>query len=95
MLSNFMHATNRNSKTFLWIDFVKNVFIKCGHVYIWDSQYFPNRKWLYANFKQKLTDLFISDFHAKKTTKAYILTKDYLRQPSNLKIILIRHLINF
>ena len=30
-----------------------------------DSQSFPNRKWLYANFKQKLTYLFISDFHAK------------------------------
>ena len=65
MLSNFMYATNRNSKTFLWIEFVKNVFTKCGHMYFWDSQSFPNRKWLYANFKQKLTDLFISDFHAK------------------------------
>ena len=34
-------------------------------MYIWDSQSFPNRKWMYVNFKQKLTDLFISDFHAK------------------------------
>jgi len=61
-----MYATNRNSNTFLWIEFVKNViFIKCGHVHIWDSQSFSNRKWLYVSVKQKLTDLFISHFHAK------------------------------
>jgi len=31
-----------------------------------NSQSFPNRHWMYANFKQKLTDLFISDFLANK-----------------------------
>jgi len=44
---------------------LKNVFIKCGHIHIWDSQFCSNRKWLYVSVKQKLTDLFISHFHAK------------------------------
>jgi len=55
MLSYFMYATNRNTNTFLLIEFVKNVSIKCGHTHIWDPQSFRNRKWLFANVKQKLT----------------------------------------
>jgi len=49
--------------------FMDRIFKKCiykyGDIHIWDSHIlFSNRKWLDANVKQKLTDLFIYDFHA-------------------------------
>ena len=54
-----------NITLFSWIKQVKNILVKCGLINIWDSQSFPNDKWLKLTIKQKLKDLYINSWFSK------------------------------
>ena len=61
-LSNYINSPESRKSKYFWINYVKNILIKCGHINIWESHLFPNNKWLQLNVKQKLSDLFINEW---------------------------------
>lgn len=59
------NSLSRNlQKHYPWISCVKDILIKCGLYGIWITHAFSNQKWLSETTKQKLKDLFISDWHS-------------------------------
>lgn len=50
---------------FKWLDNVRNILVTCGLSGIWDSQSFPNAKWLLAAVKQKLIDIFVTKWYSE------------------------------
>ena len=67
---------------------------------MWSHEYlgftiFPKQKMAVCQFQTKVYRFFISDFHAKINNDSKYANYRFLRQPSNLKIILLRHIFNF
>lgn len=56
---------NGGRNQFKWLKYVKNVLISCGFSGIWDTHMYPNRTWLIKATKQKLTDLFLNEWHSQ------------------------------
>ena len=51
-------------KSFPWLHSLREIFIKCGQYGLWESQTFPNKEWLKATIKQRLTDLFKNEWYS-------------------------------
>ena len=56
---------NHRNSTFKWLENVRSILISCGFSGIWDSQSFPNRKWLIKSTRQKLIDLFLNEWKSQ------------------------------
>ena len=63
MLSNYNHEIVQINK-YPWIKNVKDIFVKCGLINIWEFHVFPNENWLIQNIKHKLTDLFLNEWYS-------------------------------
>ena len=50
---------------FLWLENVKNILDNCGLSNIWQTQDFPNEKWLVTKVKQTLIDQFRQNWLSK------------------------------
>ena len=61
-LSKYLNIRNTR---FCWIRNVKHILDNCGMSGIWESQTFPNEKWLVCAVKQKLRGIFITNWHAQ------------------------------
>lgn len=51
-----------------WIAYVKTIIENCGYSGIWNAQIVQNPHWLVKSIKQKLTDLFINEWHSAVET---------------------------
>ena len=56
---------NERNVKFCWIKNVKEVLNNCGMSNIWETHSFPNEKWLVNAVKQKLRDIYITNWHAQ------------------------------
>ena len=64
IFSLYKYSNIRNTR-FCWIRNVKHMLDSCGMSGIWQSHTFPNEKWLVCAVKQKLRDIFITNWHAQ------------------------------
>lgn len=62
VLSNLIHTPNLARSRFSWLKNVQNILIKCGLNNVWDTNNYPNCKWLTETVKQKLSDLFLNEW---------------------------------
>ena len=89
--------TESNITLFNWMKFVKNILVKCGLINIWDSQSFPNDKWLKLTIKQKLKDIYFNSWFGKIENtyrlikKKFGLEKYLIQAPSAL----LKYMIKF
>ena len=61
-----LHTYSNISTTRLkWIKNVKEILTTCGMSGIWDAHVFPTEKWLVCAVKQKLKDIFITNWHSQ------------------------------
>lgn len=69
----YFDEPNQNT-CFKWFEHVRNILISCGYSGFWNSQTFPNKKWLIKSTKQKLTDLYINEWknECESNTSCYI-----------------------
>ena len=56
---------NERNVKFCWIKNVKEILNNCGMSNIWETHSFPNEKWLVNAVKQKLRDIYITNWHAQ------------------------------
>ena len=61
---NFSNITNR-SMYFKWVHSIKNLLDNAGFSGIWNSHDIINKTWLTKAFKQKMCDIFLSDWYQK------------------------------
>ena len=54
-----------NSKYFKWIHCIKHILCSSGYSGIWQTNIFPNKRWLASAIKQKYIDLFLNDWYNK------------------------------
>lgn len=52
VLSNLIHTPNLARSRFSWLKNVQNILIKCGLNNVWDTNNYPNCKWLTETVKQ-------------------------------------------
>ena len=62
-LSLYRHSDQ--NQRFKWIKNVRDILYNCGFNAIWDSQTFPNTKWLVCAMRQKLKDIFINKWYSE------------------------------
>ena len=54
-----------NSKYFKWMNCIKHILCSSGYSGIWQTNIFPNKRWLASAIKQKYIDLFLNDWYNK------------------------------
>lgn len=47
-----------------WLYNIRSVLINCGHINIWENQTTVNTKWLKLSVRQKLQDLFLTEWYS-------------------------------
>ena len=62
--SSYKYSNIRNTR-FYWIRNIKHILDSCYMSGIWQSHTFRNEKWLVCAVKQKLRDVFITNWHAQ------------------------------
>ncbi|MCW4346540.1 MAG: reverse transcriptase domain-containing protein [Candidatus Thiodiazotropha endolucinida] len=65
-----LYKFNDIGNKFKWLTYVKEILTKCGMSGIWETQQFPNAKWLTAAVKQKLKDIYITEWYSTLNTNS-------------------------
>ena len=53
---------NNSNNKFKWFHTVRDILCSCGFSGVWDNQLFPNKTWLVSAVRQKLKDIFITNW---------------------------------
>lgn len=79
---------NHSEFEYSWIKNIKTILQHCGFPGIWDSQDPLNPKWLVCTIKQKLIDIYISEWRASVyNDNTYRLYKDSIMFEDYLKLL--------
>lgn len=78
LMYNVIYSLNKYSNVrnnrFCWLRNVKQILDSCGMSGIWETHSFPNEKWLVCAVKQKLRDIFITNWYAQLNNNSSALT---------------------
>ena len=82
----YKYSNIRNTR-YCWIRNVKHISDSCGISGIWQLHTFPNEKWLACAVKQKLRDIFITNWHSQLDISSSGITYILIKTKFEMKII--------
>ena len=101
LVNRMYHVYRLNNPESLWNQKIKEILYECGFYFIWDNNIQVNPDWIYRSVKQKLKDIYLSNWlqAVNLSSKCYLyriyktnisLEKYLIDLPSELRYYLIK-----